>query len=55
MRGQRLRVVITVGPTDTTSLALFRWLLAWVVHLHATSPAPMRLRVEVLPPEGVED
>ena len=44
-----------MGPTDTTSLALFRWLLAWLVHLHATAPAPIRLHVEVLPPDEVED
>jgi hypothetical protein len=48
---RRIRVTLVLGPADTSSVALFRWLLAYVVDMHATSPVPMRVRVEVLPPD----
>jgi hypothetical protein len=48
---RRIRVTLVLGPADTTSVALFRWLLAHIIDMHATSPVRMRVRVEVLPPD----
>jgi hypothetical protein len=48
---RRIRVTLTLGPADTGSVELFRWVLAYIVDMHATSPVRMRVRVEVLPPD----
>jgi hypothetical protein len=48
---RRIRVTITLTPDDASSILLFRWLLGWLIQLHATSPCPVRFRVEMLPPD----
>jgi hypothetical protein len=52
---RRIRVTLTLGPADTGSVELFRWVLAYIVDMHASAPVPMRVRVEVLPPGDDHD
>jgi hypothetical protein len=46
---QRLRITVVLGPSDLTRLAVYKFILTWVVHLYASSPAPLKVSVEMLP------
>jgi hypothetical protein len=42
----RFRVTITIGPTDSPIMDVFRWVIGIVADAHARAPFPVGVRVE---------